>query len=98
MNDTKYVYELHVTRRRLPWRLGAGSIETPDKMEIVGLFMTEKKAMKKAEEIKDAISLQAIDLAITIKGAIRGNGVPLLNDLTSAVKDWEYKIVSKWVE
>jgi hypothetical protein len=98
MNDTKYVYELHVTRKTLPWRLGAGSIETPDKMEIVGLFMTEKKAMKEAQEIKDRICLQAIDLAITIKGAIRGSGRPLLNDLTSAVRNWEYKIVSKWVE
>lgn len=98
MNNTKYVYELHVTRRRLPWRLGAGSIETPDNMEIVGLYMTEKKAIQEAQEIKDRICLQAIDLAITIKGAIRGSGVPLLNDLTSAVKDWEYKIVSKMVE
>ena len=97
MNDTKYVYELHVTRKRLPWRLGAGSIETPDKMEIVGLFMTEKKAMKEAHNIKDQISLQAIDLAITIKGAIRGSGRPMLNDLTSTVRNWKYKIVEKRV-
>ena len=98
MNDTKYVYELHVTRRRLPWRLGAGSIETPDKMEIVGLYLDERRAMEVAYNIKDQISLQAIDLAITIKGAIRGSGRPMLNDLTSAVRDWKYKIVKKVVE
>ena len=86
--NRQYVYELHVTRRRLPWRLGAGSIETPDKMELIGLFMTKEKAMNQAQEIKDRISLQAIDLAITIKGAIRGSGRPMLNDLTSAVRDW----------
>ena len=95
--NNQYVYELHVTRRRLPWRLGAGSIETPDKMEIVGLFMTKEKAMKSAQDIKDQISLQAIDLAITIKGAIRGSGRPMLNDLTSAVRDWKYQIVEKRV-
>ena len=98
MNNNKYVYELHVTRRRLPWRLGAGSIETPDDMEIVGLFMTKEKAMIKAQGMKDQISLQAIDLAITIKGAIRGSGRPILNDLTSAVRDWRYKIIEKRVE
>ncbi len=98
MNDYKYVYELHVTRKRLPWRLGAGSIETPDKMEIVGLYLDERRAMEVAYNIKDQISLQAIDLAITIKGAIRGNGRPMLNDLTAAVRDWKYKIVKKVVE
>ena len=98
MNNTQYVYELHVTRERLPWRLGAGSIETSDKMKIVGLFMTKEKAMKSAQDIKDRISLQAIDLAITIKGAIRGSGRPMLNDLTSAVRDWKYKIVKRLVE
>lgn len=96
--NNQYVYELHVTRRRLPWRLGAGSIETPDNMEIVGLFMTKEKAMKEAHNIKDKISLQAIDLAITIKGAIRGSGRPMLNDLTSAVRDWKYFIIEKRVE
>jgi len=96
--NRQFVYELHVTRRRLPWRLGAGSIETPDKMELIGLFMTKEKAMNQAQEIKDRISLQAIDLAITIKGAIRGSGRPLLNDLTEAVRNWEYKIVEKRVE
>ena len=96
--NNQYVYELHVTRRRLPWRLGAGSIETPDNMEIVGLFMTKEKAMKEAHNIKDKISLPAIDLAITIKGAIRGSGRPMLNDLTSAVRDWKYFIIEKMVE
>ncbi len=96
--NNQYVYELHVTRRRLPWRLGAGSIETPDKMEIVGLYLDERRAMEVAYNIKDQISLQAIDLAITIKGAIRGNGRPMLNDLTAAVRDWKYKIVKKVVE
>tara|TARA_R100000781_G_scaffold112214_1_gene79267 strand:+ start:200 stop:496 length:297 start_codon:yes stop_codon:yes gene_type:complete len=98
MNNRQYVYELHVTRKRLPWRLGAGSIETPDKMEIVGLYLDERRAMEVAYNIKEQISLQAIDLAITIKGAIRGNGRPILNDLTSAVRDWKYKIVEKRVE
>jgi len=96
--NRQYVYELHVTRERLPWRLGAGSIETPPKMKIVGLFTTKEKAMKEAQEIKDRICLQAIDLAITIKGAIRGSGRPMLNDLTSAVRDWIYKIVEKRVD
>ena len=96
--NNQYVYELHVTRKRLPWRLGAGSIETPDKMEIVGLYLDERRAMEVAYNIKDQISLQAIDLAITIKGAIRGSGRPMLNDLTSAVRDWKYKIVKKVVE
>ena len=96
--NNQYVYELHVTRRRLPWRLGAGSIETPDNMEIVGLFMTKEKAMKEAHNIKDKISLQAIDLAITIKGAIRGSGRPMLNDITSAVRDWKYFIIDKRVD
>jgi hypothetical protein len=96
--NNQYVYELHVTRKRLPWRLGAGSIETPDNMEIVGLFMTKEKAMKEAHNIKDRICLQAIDLAITIKGAIRGIRRPMLNDLTSAVSDWEYRIVEKRVD
>tara|TARA_A100000172_G_scaffold63700_1_gene43119 strand:- start:218 stop:511 length:294 start_codon:yes stop_codon:yes gene_type:complete len=96
--NNQYVYELHVTRERLPWRLGAGSIETPDKMVIVGLYLDERRAMEVAYNIKDRISLQAIDLAITIKGAVRGSGVPLLNDLTGAVRDWKYKIVKKLVE